>query len=490
MTTHPLLRPLPERSWGPQQARHLLARTTFGAPHPRVQNATEAGLKTTVQWLLGQTDEPTTRPEVDPDIIKPPTREQRMAIRQARREQDEETLAEFRKIRQERRQEDRQQMEQLVQWWLKRLSTTDQPLEENLTLLWHDHFATQYRAVRDSYLMVRQNILFRDHGLAFDKLAHGIVRDPAMLRFLNNDRNRRQAPNENLARELMELFTLGEGNYQEADIKEGARALTGYTVRDNDFAFNRGQHDPGPKQILGQRGNLDGDDFVNVLLARPECPQLVARKIYEHFVGDIDPVAGPDRTAASIIEHLGQQIAADEYDLTPALSTLLSSRHFFDASVMGRMVKSPVQVAMGLTRTLGLPERNLKIINQALRQSGQQLFNPPSVAGWDGGRAWVNTSTMFIRQNLCLYLLVGRRPHQRPNKNKPLDWDTDALLAGVDRAKPAAVVDRVAPLLLGVHATDDRRRQLAGHLGDEPVDDKRLLALLAVITGLPEFQLT
>jgi hypothetical protein len=205
-----------------------------------------------------------------------------------------------------------------------------------------------------------------------------------------------------------------------------------------------------------------------------------------------DPGAGSGPREDSIVDYLARRIAGDGYRLAPALKMLLASRHFFDAAVVGQKIKSPVQLAAQLVRTLELPVRDLVTVNDGLRRCGQQLFNPPSVAGWDGGRAWISTSTLYNRQNLCIYLLTGKRPVEQDGWHpEEIDWDPAPLLAGVDRTDPTAVVDRVAPLMLGVHATAERKKQLTGFLAGRggPVTDARLVGLLVLITGLPEYQL-
>jgi len=484
----PSLEPLPQREFLPPQARHLLSRVGGGTSPRAVEHVLDLGVEGAVAHFTAFRDDdvPEFLVGLKPHLggLTPAMRRQQ---RRARRAGDEDALDRFRVIRQARRRENRAQLRRMKRAWLRRLAGSAPPLQERLVLLWHDHFATQFRKVRDSALMGRQQRLFREHALQFRALAQGVIRDPAMLKFLDNDRNRKGRPNENLARELMELFTLGEGRYSEADIKEAARALTGYGVRAGAFRFAPAYHDGGAKTILGKRATFDGPGLVDHLLAQPAAPRWLAYKLYRHFVGEFGPPHAEAKRRVG--EALAREIARHRYDLGPPLRRLLASRHFFSPALRGRRIKSPVEIFAGLARSLPLPERNLAPVERALRQAGQTLFDPPSVAGWPGGRHWLNTSTLFVRQNLCAYLLTGRRG---PLPEKPeLDWDPAPLLAGVDRADPRAVVDRVAPVMLGAHATGRRRGELTRFLENAggPVSDARLLRLLILVTGLPEYQL-
>ncbi|HEX7009129.1 MAG TPA: DUF1800 domain-containing protein, partial [Phycisphaeraceae bacterium] len=408
------LDPIDPRQFGTAQAQHLLQRAGFGGTPQQVAQLVQMGLDQAVDHLVNFRDVPEDHlppPQVDPDVIRPLNEEERQAYRIARTRQDTQAIDKFRRMFQERRRQDYRMYQQLGPWWIDRMIRTPRPLQEKLVLLWHGHFATRYRNVRDAYLMYQQNAFFREHCDNFARLASGIVRDPAMLRFLDNDRNINRRPNENLARELMELFTLGEGRYSERDIKEAARALTGYHFQDNDFAFHPRLHDHGEKTILGQRSQFDGDELVRLLLRQPACLGFVAYKLYRHFVADVE--GGPeglDAAQRDVVKRMAFLLRRHEYRLGPVLRTLFKSRHFYDPSVMGRQIKSPVQLLVGSVRMLGTPTRDMQTLSLTLRMMGQTLFDPPSVAGWDGGRAWINTATLLVRQNVCVYLITGKHP--------------------------------------------------------------------------------
>lgn len=491
------LEPLPAGQFGYLQAQHLLNRAGFGGTPQQVLQLQELGLDKAVDLLVNYPAIDTSnlpRPEYDPDIIRPATPEERAMAVKARREGDQATLDRLMAERLERQAADRRQMRELERWWLAKMIQTPRPLEEKLVLLWHGHFAANHRTVGDSYLMLQQNAMFRQHACgSFANLAAGIVRDPAMLVFLNNTQNRRQRPNENLARELMELFTLGEGQYSEQDIKEGARALTGYFVDDNDFVFRRGQHDDGPKKILGRTGTFDGDEFVNILLRHPACPRFIAYKLYRHFVLDLSDGVRSTPEAAAVIERMARDLAAGGYQIAPVLRKLFKSRHFYDPAVMGRKVKTPAELVVGVVRTLGAPVRDVGMLADAMAAMGQKLFDPPSVAGWDYGKAWINTSTLFTRQNICTYVITGKLPFEDGWSRERIGFDPRTLIEHLTNPMPEAIVDHLIASLLGSAAVGgaERRQQLVQFMRQrsDPTSEDALIALLLLITTLPEYQL-
>ncbi len=490
-TMNRILQPINDEQFGFTEAQHLLRRAGFGGRAEQVAMLQRQGIDGAVDHLVeySRIDWDAPQETFDADLKRPPTAEERAAWRQARKDNDAEELERLKKIRQQSDREDRKQARLLQRWWLRRLAESPRPLEEKLVLLWQGHFAVNYRGVKDSYLLHKQNEFFRKHAMQFAALAKGIVHDPAMLIFLNNDRNRKGRPNENLARELMELFTLGVGHYTENDIKEGARALTGYTRRDNDFAFNRRQHDTGNKQILGTRSAYDGDSFVSLLLKQPACSRFIAAKLYDHFVMDLTDPAPSDRD--KVIAALAEVIRRSRYDLKPALKALFSSKHFYSAAVMGAKIKSPVELTIELIRTLEPGDYEEKPVLDALRMMGQDLFNPPNVAGWPGGRAWINTSTLFVRQNLATYLITGHRPDRGRYRARSQPYDAMALLRDLPNRTPEAAVTHLTDLLLGAAANSNRRAQLRQFLTDrkDKIANDSIIAMLLLITAMPEYQL-
>lgn len=493
MAVNPSLSPFAPAGFGVTQARHLLARTAFGASPRQVASIHELGLKAAVDFIVDfhtTDDSHISTPTFDANIIQPRSAEDRMATAMARRENDKDKLDRLRADYLQRQAEDLVQMRRIERWWLSRMIESPRPLEEKLTLLWHSHFATNHRTIHDSWLMYQQNQFFRKNAPGnFADLAMGIIRDPAMIRFLNNDSNRKSRPNENLARELMELFTLGEGNYTEADIKEGARALTGFSVEDNDFVFNQRVHDGAAKTILGQRGTHTGEDFVRILLTRPQCPLFVARKIYRHFVGDIG--VDPEPAQQAVITSLARLLVGNRYELRPVLKSLFMSQHFYDPAIIGAMVKSPVQLLVGTIRSLETPPRDNETLCDALAMMDQKLFDPPSVAGWDGGRGWINTSTLFVRQNVALFLIAGKLPYADDWTRDDARYDPMFLLEGVPSPTPAAAVDRVVSIMVGEGVPAGRREPLLAFMKSQgnTVTRESMLGLVLLVAAMPEYQL-
>ena len=489
------LSPLRDRDFGPAQARHLLMRAGYGTTPGKLVRWHGLGLDAAVDRLVDYQSvslgdlEPA---DLDPDTVRPLTAQERRELFKARAAKDQRAQDKFRRMRVAANAEDRRMHAALQRWWVERMANTPRPTEERLTMLWHGHFATRHRDVRDAYLMQQQNAFFREHANgSFADLARGIVQDPAMIKFLNNDQNRKLRPNENLARELMELFTLGEGHYTEADIKAGARALTGYHVDDNDFAFRGFQHDSGEKTILGQTDTFNGDSFVKLLLAHEACSRFIALKLYRHFVADVsDDWDLLDAGTQQVVQDLAKLLREQDYQIKPVLTKLFKSQHFYDAGIVGKQIKSPVQVVVGTIHQTAAPLRNDRAIATALTGMGQQLFEPPSVAGWEGGRAWINTSTLFMRQNTCAYLLTGMVPGQAFDKSD-VDYDPMPLLEGLADRSAKAVVDQLCDTMLGHDIGQDRREPLVRFMNerDKGVTADSLVALLLLITAMPEYQL-
>ncbi len=286
--------------------------------------------------------------------------------------------------------------------WLYRMIFTAHPLRERMTLFWHNHFATSNVKVQSPLLMQRQNDLFRTRALGgFRALVSAIGKDPAMLIWLDSTINRKAKPNENYAREVMELFTLGRGHYTEKDIQEAARAFTGWFVVRDQFEEVPRQHDGGPKSILGHTGNWGGDDIPAILLEQSACALFICRKLFRHFVSEMDDPSD------ALVAPLAKSLRDSGYRIEKPVEIILRSNLFFDGSVVGRRVKSPVEFAVGTIRSLEIlnPTVATAALAESCERMGQSLFAPPSVAGWDGGPGWINSTAMLARANLALGLL-------------------------------------------------------------------------------------
>ncbi|MBX3377838.1 MAG: DUF1800 domain-containing protein [Phycisphaeraceae bacterium] len=499
--------PIKAASFGYNQARHLLWRAGFGGTPNQIQTLLSWGPERSVDYLLDTDKAPfeaVRADQFDRNIIRPPTPDEQAEIRRARQSQNQEALARIQVMQQERENRDRLQAREMQKWWLGRMIETPRPLEEKMTLFWHGHFATAFRGVENSYHMFMQNMMFRANAVgSFADLLHGIIRDPAMLRFLNNNESRRNRPNENLAREIMELFSLGIGNYTERDIKEGARALTGYTFTDDEFTFQRNNHDNGGKTILGVSGNLDGDGFVKAILAQKACARFVARKLYAFFVADIPPLEATDNdrtldpVARSAIADLASVLRSSDYALRPTLRRMFLSEHFYDDRIRNQQIKSPVQLVVGAMRSLNTPVRSLSALNDACDLMGQNLFMPPSVKGWDGGRSWINTGTLYVRQNILAFLLTGKRAQgYDPLAKTDERYDPMPLLSELAKASPGAEKDpaKVAEYLLKLtlgSAPESARSILSDFARslNTGVTPDLVTGMLLLITAMPEYQL-
>jgi uncharacterized protein (DUF1800 family) len=286
--------------------------------------------------------------------------------------------------------------------WLHRMILTPHPLRERMTLFWHDHFATSNNKVGNPALMRRQNALLRQHALGdFGALLTSMAKDPAMLIWLDSATNRKTHPNENYAREVMELFTLGRGHYSEKDIQEAARAFTGFFVQGDRFRVVASQHDAGEKTILGKSGPFEGDDVARILLDQPACAEYVCGKLFRHFVSEVD------EPSPALIAPLASAFRDQGYAIAVPVGMILRSRLFFDPAVRRRRVKSPVELTVGTVRALEIlkPTVSSDALAEVNGRMGQGLYVPPSVAGWDGGPAWINTTTTLARTNFMLDLL-------------------------------------------------------------------------------------
>jgi uncharacterized protein (DUF1800 family) len=493
------MRPITPERFGYAEARHLLMRAGFGGSPDQIRALADMGPEAAVDLVLNDraTDaypDPTMGDFAD-GLMREPTREEQMAYRRAREAQDEEAIAAFRRRRAMMERDDREQMSDMQRWWLRRMIESPRPMQEKMTLFWHGHFATGYRTIENSFQMYQQNLVFRRHALGnFGDLMFGIIRDPAMIRYLNNDRNRKEAPNENLARELMELFSLGEGHYEESDIKEGARALTGYTVDGNAFVFDERMHDGGNKRILGASGTLDGDGFVKAILAQRACAEFISLKLYRFFVRHPSEDGPEDRGVQSVVRAMASEMVRSRYEIKPVVRMMLLSEHFYDPSNRGVQIKSPAELVVGAVRTLGTPVRDLAILNDALGLMGQSLFHPPNVAGWAGGRTWINTSTLYIRQNVLNFLLTGKTPTGYDALAKQEAYDPSGLLRDLARSEPGAERDRekvvryLLAFALGDSVSDARRETLMAFGGDRLTPDV-VTGMVALITAMPEYQL-
>jgi uncharacterized protein (DUF1800 family) len=374
----------------------------------------------------------------------------------------------------------------------------DRALLERMTLFWHGLLTSGLSKTgpKRAHVMLDQNEFFRQHAFdSFAVLLKGIVRDPAMMLWLDLETSRKGHPNENYARELMELFTLGAGHYTEDDVRESARAHTGYALtRDTTFIFRPALHDDGQKTFLGQTGNFDADDIVDIILSQEAAPEHFARKLFEAFA-----YPAPDEATLAPIAGAARQSG---YSAKAVLRAVLISDAFYSPRAYRAIVKSPTEFWAGALRQFGVRPSGpqmARLIAGAGRDMGQTLFNPPNVAGWPGGRTWLGSSTWFARVNFAAAMMDAGSARGAA-RGRAAQGVAGAAPSAIFPAQPAsaeeAVSAAVLALLDGV-ISDDARRTLTEYLDEgggfaglpEPQRQDRLRGLLALVLASPDYQL-
>ena len=430
----PNFSPLPAASWNEQRAAHLLQRAGFGGTPEQIRALAALGPRAAVRMVVygegmsaAQKQRQAQLAAFDPSPIDfdgmypfPPSRP--AATDAAKREGQ--ALGILVKPEGSRPAQaitnqfffwlrsSQLEAHRLAYWWADRMVQSEQPLVEKMALFWHGHFATSEEKVRDARKMQQQLALFQRLGLGdFRSLMIGVAQNPAMLAYLDAGVNVKGAPNENFAREIMELFTLGIGHYGELDIREAARAFTGWNYEGLRFVVNASQHDGGEKTVLGKRAAMDGVQVIDLLLAHPQSAQFIATKIYRFFVQDeVD-----EATQVA----LGQLLREKKFHTGAFLEHLLASEHFHQTT--GRQIKSPVELVVGTYRRMGMTHLpGMPDFNQVTKNLGQLLFYPPTVAGWEGGQAWITPSTLVARGNFARELLFPDLSFVAPDRQA---WD-------------------------------------------------------------------
>ncbi|MCA9262812.1 MAG: DUF1800 domain-containing protein [Planctomycetales bacterium] len=366
---------------------------------------------------------------------------------------------------------------QLAAAWLYRMQFSPAQLLEKMTLFWHGHFATSCDKVQSAHLMWRQNDWLRSHALGeFRKMVQGIAQDPAMLLYLDSATNRKSHPNENFARELMELFCMGEGQYTEENIRELARCFTGWEVKREKFRLNARQHDQGLKAFFGREGSFSGEAGVDIVLDQPAVPQFLARKLYDWFVAD-EPAPTEE-----LLAPLVRTLRDSELQIAPVVRQILTSNWFYSSNAIGQKVRSPIELALGLLLTLEGTTDSFAL-SQRLDQLGHSVFYPPNVKGWDGGRTWINSATLLARANLVRHLLTDENSRfgggslselvERHGCKSPetlVHWASDTLCA-------------IPPDAVAINRLESLAKQFSGDR------QRQAIEVIHALSTLPEFQL-
>ncbi len=468
--------------WGRKWAAHLYRRAAFGSSRDELLEAERLGLQGTLDLLLQG------RPHAEEAL---------------------QTIIDVGDIASDRDNGG----DQLRSWWLYCMLYSGHPLREKLTLFWHDHFATSIVKVQNPDQMLRQNCLLRKHALGkFGPFLQAISKDPAMLVWLDSSRNVKGRPNENYARELMELFSLGVGHYTEKDVREAARAFTGWHCDRNGFQFNARCHDDEPKTVLGQIGPWNGDDAVRIVLAQPQVARFLVRKLYRFLISEN---AVPSDT---LLEPLCQSFGHSDYDIAALVKTMLSSRHFFSEHAFRQRVKWPVEYVLGAVRSVyrqygerdacyrPLPQQPLVGWIEAM---GQALFAPPNVKGWPGGRSWLNTATMLERDNFAAALATGALwsgsaapptagaraalADAAEEQDLPAALDPARLLREEDLRHAEQIVDVLLDLHVAGGVPSETRARLLAFVGDGKPSgaalDRRAREAVHAIMSMAEYHL-
>jgi uncharacterized protein (DUF1800 family) len=379
--------------------------------------------------------------------------------------------------------------ELLPAWWLKRILETKNPLREKLTIFWHNHFATSNAKVRNAGFMIGMIELFHKHALGnFGDLLQEVSKDPAMLVWLDTATSKKGMPNENYARELMELFSLGIGHYTEADIREAAKAFTGWEIKGKQAHFNKSEHDNTQKTVLGKTGRFQGEDVVKICLVQPSCAEFICGKLFRFFISESMP------PTPELIEPLANDFRNSGYNFGKLVERVLRSNLFFSEHAYRARVKSPVDFAIGIVRGV---EGNVSTIalEQSLEGLGQRLCYPPSVKGWDGGPAWLNGQTLLFRQNLALALTSTEddrfksradparlaKHYEQVDGDKPVDFFLKLFL---QNDVSVGTRERLTQYLANA-----RKQQPPVYWTDDQTADHPVRALCHLVLTLPEFQL-
>jgi hypothetical protein len=442
--------------WNARQAAHLLRRAAFGSGPEQIATAVRDGFEPTVKRLLAG---------------KPG------------HEKTDKLLADIGE-----RFASQGDLDAVRGWWVYSMLNSGHPLREKLTLFWHNHFATSVVKVRSVALMYRQNQLLRKHALGeFRPFLSAMGRDAAMLIWLDSNQNVKSHPNENYARELMELFTLGVGHYSEKDVKEAARAYTGWHTNEDQTAweFNKSEHDDGMKTVLGRTGRWDGESLLDVLLDQPACARFIVGKLYRELISETAP-------PPALLEPLCKRFRSSGYKISDLTGVMIRSRLFFSTHAFLSCIKSPAEFVLGAVQAAWPGPARPAFLAEMLGKMGQNLFAPPNVKGWRGGRAWLNTATLLARNNFAeqvamgagfdsaprvgvVPLLATKAPEEPPAvnpspavKHEPRDpaakFDVAARFSKIDPTKYADLGEQLLEVFLPGCASATTRKQIASYL--------------------------
>ncbi len=433
----------------------------------------------------------------------------RMKCRKRREAAKDASPEERKKLQQEEQHLQTQRMLELREWWLQRMAKGPRPFQEKMVLFWHGHFATSIEKVRQvpnaAYLMWRQNELFRRLAASnWEFLLLEAGKDPAMLVWLDQAQSRKEHPNENFAREVMELFSLGEGHYTEKDITEAARALTGwsYDRMYQKYVFRPALHDDGIKTVLGRTGNLDGDDVIAQIVAQPQAARFITAKLWNYFAGQYPP-EDLNEALAAVFREFGN-------NFKPLLRVLFRCEEFYAHDIVRNQVKSPVQWLVGTVRLLECDLPPAPASWGITRGLGQDLFAPPNVKGWDGGMTWITTNALLMRYNLAEAVVQGnyrmfgagdlaRKPGgqgggplaRELQYSPPAPVEVKKILSPAERSNQDQIVAALEHRLLQASLKGEQEKALRDFLASKPtLSDDDIRSAIRLVMATPQYQVT
>ncbi|HUZ07545.1 MAG TPA: DUF1800 domain-containing protein [Candidatus Paceibacterota bacterium] len=494
-----MLKPLSKDRWSLEMAAHLLNRAGFGGPPAEIQSLADLSHDQAVSSLIDYEKIPD--PTLNPDWAKPDPARQ-LQIREINRTG---TPEQKKAMQKEQAQLQRRQMLELRGWWLQRMAHGPRPFQEKMTLFWHGHFATSVDKVRNAYYMWRQNELFRRLATGnWPQLLTESGKDPAMLIWLDQAQSQKAHPNENYARENMELFSLGEGHYTEKDVTEAARAYTGWSLDrlNQRYIYRPFFHDNGDKTFLGRTGNLNGDDAIAQIIAQPQSATFITGKIWNYYAGQ--------PPSDELNEALADVFRANGNYFKPMLRVMFRSEEFYGDDIVRNQVKSPVQWLVGSVRMLESDLPPTLVSWGMLRQLGQDLFAPPNVKGWDGGITWITTNTLLTRYNDAQSLVQGTLPPlnagdfakkpggaggQRAMKIlqrvRMGGVNVEKILTPEERENKDLLIASLQHRLLQTTLDGGQEKALGEFLDSkEQLNDADILTAIRLIMSTPEYQVT
>ena len=449
---------LPRSAWNEETAKHLLRRIGFSAPAHKISESVQTGMLTTIRNSFAGAS-----------VMKPSPKLKEVVegYRTLRDRQKGLPQEEQRRLRQETQKRARETIVDLTISWLDHAADPNNSAFEKWGLFWENVFVVTAQKVKNPAMLYQYQLVIRRLGFkTFGELAKAISRSPAMIQFLDLQQNKKDKPNENFSREMFELFLLGEGNYSENDIKEAARAFTGYRQVNGQFRFISGQHDEGEKTVFGNTGNWTGDDIIDLALDQPAARTFIPRELCKHYLSD-------DLIPDDYLKPLGDGWAANSFDLTWLASTFFSSQLFYSSQFRGNKIKSPYEFMLGLVQDLELNIAPLpRSVIPALRIMGQNYLNPPNVRGWEGGKHWINSATLIQRRQIVEGLF------NPPNENRLNGDEIRAMEKAREAGKGNFFVTREQGEAWAMQNPQERLAQMTEAWLSNPLDAKTEKVLL------------